>query len=76
MLIAAALAGAEAVYFTKQRLDTANFDDAIRLIQNAADAYWCRQQVRAATFQSEASDWYCAVGLPKYQEQEGAEGEG
>ncbi len=73
MLIAAALVGAGAVYFTKQNLDTANFADAIRLIQNDDDAYWCQQQARAATFKSEQGNWYCAIAMPKYQEPEQAE---
>ena len=34
MEIAAILAGTEAIYFTKQNLDTANFKDAISLIAN------------------------------------------
>ncbi|MCV0349030.1 MULTISPECIES: hypothetical protein [Alphaproteobacteria] len=41
MAIAALLAGGGAVYFTKQKLDNANFQDAINLIQNDDDAYWC-----------------------------------
>lgn len=34
MLVAAMLAGGGAAFFTKQQLDTANFADAIGLIQN------------------------------------------
>lgn len=73
MLVAAALAGTAAVYFTKQELNTANFLDAISLIQSDDDAYWCRQQARAATFKSEQGNWYCAVQMPKFQAPEQAE---
>ena len=36
-------AGAGAVSWTKQNLDTVNFTDAISLIQNDDDAYWCER---------------------------------
>jgi hypothetical protein len=73
MLVTAALAGAGAINFAQQDLNTANVADAIRLIQNEDDANWCQQQARAATFESEAGDRYCAIGMPKYREPEQAE---
>jgi hypothetical protein len=41
MALTALLVGSGAVYFTKQNLDTANFQYAARLIQNDSDAHWC-----------------------------------
>jgi len=72
MLVATALAGGGAVYFTKQELDNANFADAIQLIQSDDEGYWCGS-ARAATFKSEAGGWYCGVHMPKYVEPEPAE---
>jgi hypothetical protein len=43
MTVAALLAGAGAVYFTKQNLDTANFHDAIQLVRNDTRAFWCKR---------------------------------
>lgn len=75
MTIAALLAGGGAVFFTKQNLDTANFKEAVKLIASDDDAYWCRQQARAATFKSEQGNWYCAIHMPQYQEPEDEAGE-
>lgn len=65
MIVAAGLAGAGAVYFTKQNLDTANFADAIRLIQNDDDAYWCGS-ARASIVQDNDGTHYCAVAMLDY----------
>ena len=72
MLVAAGLAGAGAVYYTKQNLDTANFADAIQLIQNDNDAYWCGS-ANAHIVQDNDGTHYCAVQMPKYQVPEPAE---
>lgn len=72
MLINAGLARAGAVYFTKQQLYTANFQDAIRLIQNDDDAYWCGR-ANASIVQDRDGTHYCAVAMPKYVIPEAAE---
>lgn len=72
MIIAAGLAAAGAVYFTKQQLDTANFQDAIQLIQNDDDAYWCGS-ARASIVQDRDGTHYCAIAMPNYVEPEPAD---
>lgn len=74
MLIAALLAGGAADYFTKQKLDNANFQNAIQLIQNDDDAYWCGS-ARASIVQDNQGTHYCAIAMPKYQIPEENEGE-
>ena len=64
-------AGAGAVYFTKQNLDTAKFVDAIRLIQNDDDAY-CYGSARASIVQDRDGTHYCAIAMTKYQPPEQA----
>jgi len=63
-----------AVYFTKQNLDTANFADAIQLIQNDDRAYWCGS-ANGQNVKANDGSWFCAVGMPKYQGSEAKEGE-
>ena len=60
MVIAALLAAAGAVYFN------ANFADAVRLIHNDDDAYWCNS-AKGQTVKANDGSWFCAVGMPKYQ---------
>lgn len=72
MLVSAALAAARAVYFTKQELDTASFADAISLIQNDDDAYWCGS-TQASIVQDNQGTHYCAIAMPNYTEPEAAE---
>ena len=67
MLVAAGLAGAGAVYFTKQQLDTANFQDPIRLIQNDDDAYWCGR-ANGQNIQGASGTYFCAVPMGQFQE--------
>lgn len=67
MAVAALLAGGGAVYFTKQQLNNANFTDAVRLIQNDDDAYWCNS-AKGQTVKANDGSWFCAVGMTKYQE--------
>lgn len=69
MAIAAILAGGGTVYFTKQQLDTANFQDAIGLIRNDDDAYWCKH-AQASIIQDAGGKPFCAVSMPKYQIEE------
>lgn len=63
--IAALLAGAVAVYFTKQQLDNANFQDAIQLIRNDTRAFWC-ERAQASIVQDAGGNPFCAVSMPKY----------
>lgn len=72
MAVAALLAGAGAVYFTKQNLDTANFNDAIGLIRNDTRAFWC-ERAQASIVQDAGGKPFCAVSMPRYQipEEEG-----
>ncbi|MHA3916260.1 hypothetical protein [Halovulum sp. GXIMD14793] len=72
MLISAALAGAGAVFFTKQNLNTANFADAIRLIQSDDDAYWCGR-AGASIVQDQNGAHYCAIAMTEYRPEEPAE---
>ena len=65
MILAALLAGGGAVFFTKHSLNTANFADAIRLIQNDDDAYWCGS-ARAHIVQDSDGTHYCAIQMPDY----------
>lgn len=65
MLISAGLAGAAAVYFTKQQLDTANFQDAITFIQNDDDAYWC-DRADGQTISGQSGAKFCAIHMPNY----------
>lgn len=69
MAIAAALVGGGSVYFTKQKLDNANFQDAISLIQNDDDAYWC-ERAEASIVQDREGTHYCAIAMPKFQAEE------
>lgn len=66
MAIAALLAGGGAVYFTKQKLDNANLQDAINLIKNDDDAYWCGA-AQASIVQDRDRTHYCAIQMPGYQ---------
>lgn len=72
MAVAALLAGAGAVYFTKQQLDNANFQDAIGLIRNDDEAYWCGR-AEASIVQDAGGRPFCAVSMPRYQIPEQAE---
>lgn len=73
-VVAAALAGGGAVYFAKQNLDTANFADAVRLIQNDDLNYWCGTAANAPLIQDRDGTQYCAIAMPQYQaEEDGAE---
>jgi hypothetical protein len=74
MAVAALLAGAGAVYFTKQQLDNANFNDAIGLIRNDSRAFWC-DRAGASIVQDAGGKPFCAVSMPKYQggEEKGGE---
>jgi hypothetical protein len=67
MAIAAILAGAGAVYFTKQNLDTANFNDAIGLIRNDTQAFWCERAGVAIPIQDATGGYFCPVRMPRYQ---------
>lgn len=67
MVIAALLAGGGAVFFTKQNLDTANFADAVRLIQNDDRNYWCGTAANAPLIQYRDGTQYCAIAKPRYQ---------
>lgn len=67
MAIAALLAGAGAVYFTKQNLDTANFQDAIGLIRNDARAFWCERAGVATPIQDATGEYFCPIRMPRYQ---------
>jgi hypothetical protein len=69
MAIAAVLAGAGAVYFTEQKLDNANFQDAISLIQNDDDAYWCKR-ANTHIIKGNLGTHGCAIVMPKYQSEE------
>ena len=71
MVVSAGLAGAGAVYFTKQELDSANFADAIQLIQNDDDAYWC-QRADGQIINSQSGSKFCAIHMPNYVEPEPA----
>lgn len=74
MLVAAGLAGGGAVFFTKQNLDTANFQDAIHLIQNDGDNYWCGTAAQSPVITDRDGLSYCAVQMPDYvtPEEDGA----
>ncbi|MDO5612249.1 MAG: hypothetical protein Q4G14_03285 [Paracoccus sp. (in: a-proteobacteria)] len=72
MAITAILAGAGAVYFTKQNLDTASFTDAIQRIQNDDDAFWCKRAA-ASIVQDATGAYFCAIRMEKYQSEEGGE---
>lgn len=61
--------GDGAVYFTKQDLDTANFNDAIQLIRNGTRAFWC-QRVQASTAQDAGGRPFCANQPLGYQVEE------
>jgi len=67
MAAAALLAGARAVYFTKQNLDTANFNDAIGLIRNNSRAFWCERAGVATPIQDATGGYFCPVRMKKYQ---------
>ena len=73
MAIAALLAGGGAVYFTKQQLDTANFQDAIGLIRNDSRAFWCERPGVATPIQDATGEYFCPIRMEKYQG--GEEGE-
>jgi hypothetical protein len=66
MAVAALLAGGGAVYFTKQNLDTANFADAIRLIQNDNRNYWCGTAAQSPVITDREGLSYCAVQMLNY----------
>jgi len=66
MAIAALLVDAGAIYFTKQQLDTANFQDAIKLIRNDNRAFWCGR-AGASIVQDAVGKPFCAVQIPQYQ---------
>lgn len=65
--LAALLAGAGAVYFTKQQLDNANFNDAIGLIRNDTRAFWCERAGGATPIQDATGAYFCPVRMPRYQ---------
>lgn len=69
MIVAAALAGGGAVYFTKQELDTANFNSAIRLIATDSDSYWC-DKAQGQIVSSKSGDKHCAIYMPEFLEQQ------
>lgn len=67
MAVAALLAGTGAVYFTKQQLDTANFQDAIGLIRNDTRAFWCERAGVATPIQDATGGYFCPISMPRYQ---------
>lgn len=69
MIIAAALAGAGAVYLTKQELGTANFNSAIRLIATDSDSFWC-DKAKGQIVSSQSGEKHCAIYMPEFQKQE------
>lgn len=73
MAIAAILAGAGAVYFTKQNLDTANFQDAIGLIRNDTQAFWCERAGVSTPIQDATGGYFCPVRMTRYQAPKQAE---
>jgi hypothetical protein len=73
MAVAALLAGTGAVYFTKQNLDTANFNDAIGLIRNDSRAFWCDRAGVATPIQDATGGYFCPIRMPRYQPEEGGE---
>jgi hypothetical protein len=67
MALAALLASAGAVYFTKQNLDTANFNDAIGLIRNDTRALWCERAGVATPIQDATGGYFCPIRMEKHQ---------
>lgn len=66
MAVAGILAGGGAIYWTKQNLNTANFQGAIELIRNDSLVFWC-DGVQASIVQTAGEKSFCAVAVPKYQ---------
>lgn len=60
-----ACAGRLGIRFTKQNLDTANFQNAIGYIHNDDDGYWCGR-ASASIVQDRDGTHYCAIQMPNY----------
>jgi len=67
MLVAAALAGAGAVYYAKANIAKAGFSEAIRLIQNDDDGEWCTKYASAQIIDGRDDSKFCAIHMPEYQ---------
>ena len=53
-------------FHSARRPDTANFADAIRLIQNDDRNYWCGTAAQAPVITDREGLSYCAVQMPNY----------
>ncbi|RRH71065.1 hypothetical protein [Falsigemmobacter faecalis] len=73
MAVAALLAGAGAVYWTKQSLGKIGFQDAVQLIKNDRTSYWCGRAGSAKPIQDATGKYFCPVRMEGFQ---GGEEEG
>ena len=67
MLVSAGLAAAGAYYYANATIKKDDFQRSIQLINQDIDATWCGF-ANGQNVQANNGSWFCAVGMPKYQE--------